>query len=147
VYTAGMPRSLPFLYAAEELSDALTERLAPVLAEAELTATQFSVLYLLVEGGPMTPSALADQQRCVKSNASYLVRTMQRDGLIELASGQDDQRTRRITPTRLGRKRYAVAKAGVAAFERALAKALGGHVLAAVTKGCLETARAIDSLS
>jgi hypothetical protein len=44
-----MPRSLPFIHAAEELGDAITERLAPILAAAELTPAQLNVLYMLVE--------------------------------------------------------------------------------------------------
>jgi transposase len=41
------------MYAAEELADALTERLAPALAAAELTAAHFNVLYMLIEDGPI----------------------------------------------------------------------------------------------
>jgi len=43
VYIRDMPRSVPFTYVAEELSDALSERLAPIFAGAQLTATQFSL--------------------------------------------------------------------------------------------------------
>ena len=80
-----MPRSLPFIYAADELADALTERLERIFADAKLTTAQFSVLYALIEEGPMKLSALAERQRCVKSNVTYLTRAMQRDGVVELA--------------------------------------------------------------
>lgn len=89
-----MPRTLPFIHAAEELGDALTERLAPILASADLTPAQFNVLYMLVEDGPMTLGELAKFQRCVKSNISYITRTMDRDGLIQLAASESDQRAR-----------------------------------------------------
>ena len=97
-----MPRSLPFLHAAEEIGDALTERLAPILAVAELTPAQFNVLYMLVEDGPTTPGELAKFQRCVKSNISYITRTMERDGLVHLAASESDQRARVISPSKLG---------------------------------------------
>ena len=99
MYIEGMARSLPFIYAAEELSDALSERLAPLLTAAGLTATQFSVLYMLIEDGPMRLSALAEHQRCVKSNVSYITRQMQREGLVEVSSSEDDQRARVIAAT------------------------------------------------
>src|SRR5688572_11303420 len=111
VYIEGMARSLPFMYAAEELADALSERLEPVLAAAELTATQFNVLYTLIEDGPMRLSALAEHQRCVKSNVSYITRQMQREGLVELSSSEDDLRARVISASKLGRQRYGVARA------------------------------------
>jgi DNA-binding MarR family transcriptional regulator len=147
VYTQAMPRALPFLYAAEELHDALTERLAPVLAEAGLTSAQFSVLYMLIEGGVTTPGGIAEQQRCVKSNVAYLVRPMHREGLIELSSGKADQRTRVIAATKLGQRRYAKGKAGVEKLESTLALALGSRALADVVRACLDTAAALDGLT
>lgn len=146
VYIAGMPRSLPFMYAAEELSDALSERLAPVLASADLTATQFNVLYMLIEDGPMRLSALAEQQRCVKSNVSYITRQMQREGLVELSSSEDDQRARVISASKLGRQRYGVAKAAAQKIEHALRRALGAEATDRLARACLEAASALDSL-
>lgn len=140
-------RALPFLYAAEELHDALTERLAPVLVDASLTSAQFSVLYMLIEGGVTTPGGIADQQRCVKSNVSYLLRTMQAEGLIAIAPGKADQRTRVIATTKLGERRYAIGKAGVEKLERDLSRALGSRALADVTRACLDTAAALDRLA
>ena len=143
VYTQRMSRSLPFLYAAEELGDALSERLAPIFAAAELTATQFNVLYMLIEDGPMKMSALAEQQRCVKSNVSYLARTMERDGLVELKASAEDQRARLIAATALGRQRYVVAKRGAQKLEIALKKALGADAVQQLARACLEAAKAI----
>jgi DNA-binding MarR family transcriptional regulator len=141
-----MPRSLPFLYAAEELADALAERLAPVYVAAELTATQFNVLYMLIEDGPMRLSALAEQQRCVKSNVSYITRTMLRDGLIELSSSEDDARSRVISASKLGQRRYGVAKAAAQKIEHAIRRALGAAVTDDLSRACLDAAAAIDSL-
>ena len=78
-----MSRPLPFIYAVEEVGDALTERLEPILVRAQLTAAQFSVLYALIEEGPMQLGALAERQRCVKSNVSYITRVMVSEGLFE----------------------------------------------------------------
>ena len=139
-----MPRSLPFVYAAEELSDALTERLTPILASAGLTPGQFSVLYMLVEDGPMTLGALAKFQRCVKSNVSYITRTMERDGLVQLAASESDQRARVVSASKLGIQRFAVAKAAAQKVETALRRALGANVLERVAQACLEVAAALD---
>ncbi len=144
VYTGGMSRSLPFLYAAEELGDALAERLAPIFATAELTATQFNVLYLLIEEGPMKSSDLAKFRRCVKSNVSYITRVMLSEGLIELSSSQDDQRARVISASKLGRNRYGVAKAAAQKLEQALRRALGPDAFEGLAKACLGAAAAID---
>ena len=141
-----MARSLPFIYAAEELSDALSERLAPLLTAAGLTATQFSVLYMLIEDGPMRLSALAEHQRCVKSNVSYITRQMQREGLVEVSSSEDDQRARVIAATKLGRQRYGVAKAGAQKVEQALRRALGAESADRLARACLEAAAALDAM-
>jgi len=141
-----MPRSLPFIYAAEELADALAERLAPALAAAELTATQFNVLYILTEDGPMRLSELAAHQRCVKSNVSYITRAMLREGLVELSSGDDDARTRVISASKLGARRYGVAKAAAQKVEHALRRAIGAEAADALSRACLEAADALDAL-
>lgn len=141
-----MTRSLPFMYAAEELADALSERLAPALARAELTATQFNVLYMLIEDGPMRLSALAEKQRCVKSNVSYITRQMEQAGLVEIAPGEDDRRARVLTASRLGRQRYAVASAAAQKIERSLRRALGAATVDRLSHACLEAAAALDAL-
>lgn len=141
-----MTRSLPFLYAAEELADALADRLTPVLAKAQLTTTQLSVLYLLIEEGPMRLGELAAHQRCVKSNVSYLTRAMQREGLIELVSSEEDARARLISASKLGKRRYAVARAGVEKLETALRRALGAKAVTVLEQACLKAAAALDGL-
>jgi len=140
-----MPRPLPFIYAADELADALTERLDRILADAKLTTAQFSVLYALIEEGPMKLSALAQRQRCVKSNVSYLTRAMQRDGVVELAASEEDQRTRVMTATKLGRERYALAKAGAQKLETALRRRFGAAETEQLSRACLEAAAVLDS--
>lgn len=141
-----MPVSLPFTYAAEELGDALTERLGPIFATVGLTAAQFSVLYALVEEGPMKLSALAERQRCVKSNVSYITRVMQGEGLVSLAATSEDQRTKVMTATKLGRQRYEAAKAATQKVETALRRKLGAAAVDQLTRACLEAAAALDSL-
>jgi DNA-binding MarR family transcriptional regulator len=141
-----MPRSLPFIYAAEELADALAERLEPAFTAAGLTTTQFSVLYILIEDGPMRLSALAEHQRCVKSNVSYITRTMQRDGLVEVSSSEDDGRARVISATKLGQRRYGIAKAVAQKVEQALRRVLGARAADDIARACLEAAAALDSL-
>jgi DNA-binding MarR family transcriptional regulator len=145
MYIARMARSLPFIYAAEELADALTERLAPALAAAELTATQFNVLYMLIENGPMRLSELAEQQRCVKSNVSYITRAMLREGLVELSASDDDGRARVISASKLGQRRYGVARAAAQKVEQALRRAFGAQATDELARACLEAAAALDA--
>jgi DNA-binding MarR family transcriptional regulator len=134
------------MYAAEELADALAERLSPVLAAAELTSTQFSVLYMLIEDGPMRLSELAEHQRCVKSNVSYLARAMLREGLVELSSSTADGRARVISASKLGQHRYGVAKARAQKIEQALRRTLGAEATEALARACLDAAAALDAL-
>jgi DNA-binding MarR family transcriptional regulator len=141
-----MSRSLPFVYAAEELGDALTDRLNPILARAQLTAAQFSVLYALVEEGPMKLSALAERQRCVKSNVSYITRAMQSEGLVELTASEDDQRTRVMEATKLGRQRYASAKAEAQKLEAVLRRKFGAAATDQLVQACLDAAAELDAL-
>lgn len=141
-----MARSLPFIYAAEELADALAERLSPVFAAAELTPTQFNVLYILIEEGPMRLRELAEHQRCVKSNVSYLTRVMLSEGLVELSSSEDDARARVISASKLGRRRYELAKGDAQKLEHALRRALGAEAADDLARACLAAAAALDSL-
>ncbi len=141
-----MRRALPFIYAAEELGDALTERLEPILASVGLTAAQFSVLYALIEEGPMKPSALAERQRCVKSNVSYITRGMQNEGLVELTASAVDQRARVMTATPLGKQRYGAAKALAQKLEAAIRRKIGPGTAEQLTEACLQAAAALDSL-
>lgn len=141
-----MARSLPFIYAAEELADALAERLSPVFAAAELTPTQFNVLYILIEEGSMRLKELAEHQRCVKSNVSYLTRVMLREGLVELSSSEDDARGRVISASKLGRRRYELAKGAAQKLEHALRRALGAEAADDLARACLAAAAALDSL-
>lgn len=141
-----MTRSLPFMHAAEELMDALTERMAPALAKAQLTSTQFNVLYMLIEDGPMRLGDLAKYQRCVKSNVSYIARAMEKEGLVELSASDDDGRARMISASKLGQRRYAVAKAAAQKIEQALRQAFGAKATDELSRACLEAAAALDSL-
>lgn len=122
----------------------MTERLAAAFAKAELSDTQFKVLYMLIEDGPMRLSDLAKQRRCVKSNVSYITRAMLREGLIELSASAEDGRARVVAASKLGRRRYAVARAAAQKIEDALRARLGPRAFAALERACLEAAAALD---
>jgi len=134
------------MYAAEELADALNERLSPVFAAAKLTPTQFNVLYMLIENGPMRLSELAKHQRCVKSNISYLTRAMLREQLVELSLSDDDARARVISASKLGRSRYGIAKVAAQKIEQALRRALGAGATDELARACLAAAAALDAM-
>jgi DNA-binding MarR family transcriptional regulator len=94
----------------------------------------------------MRLSELAEHQRCVKSNISYLTRAMQSEGLVELASSQEDQRARVISATKLGRQRYGVAKTAAQKLETSLRRAVGAEATERLASGCLAAAAALDAL-
>ena len=71
---------------------------------------------------------------------------MERDGLVALAPSPDDKRVRVLSPTKLGQKRYGVAKSGAQKLEAALRRAYGDRMtddLAASVPRCCGGARRI----
>jgi hypothetical protein len=71
---------------------------------------------------------------------------MLRDGLVELAASERDARARVVTASKLGQRRYAVAKAAVQKVEHAVRAQLGARAFAALESACLEAAGAFDAL-
>lgn len=139
-----MSRQIPLIYAIRELADALDEKMGPLLAEANLTVSQFSVLHLLAEEGPMRAGQLAEHQRCVKSNISYLIRTMEKEGLLELQEDPNDRRARTLNVSALGWKRYRFARNKAARIERKLIKKLKEGEGDTLERLCLSAANQLD---
>lgn len=118
--------------------------MAPIVSDAALTLPQFSLLYYVVEEGPMRLGELARYRRCVKSNVSNLVRTMVEQGLVEVRPAPDDRRARLVHPSAEGRSRFLKARRAAARLNRQLRQALGERNAASATRLALAAARALD---
>ncbi len=136
---------VPVLYAVREIADALDERLTPLVADAGLTLPQFNVLYLVVEEGPMRLGQLAQHRRCVKSNVSHLVRTMEAQGLLSLIEDPDDRRARVVQASDEGLACYRTVRRQAAYLERQLRQALGDDGRDELVRLCLAAAHALDN--
>lgn len=81
------------------------------LLPAGLRATQFSILAKLRRLGPLTITALAAEMVMDRTTLGRNIRPLQREGLVAVASGRRDLRSKevRLTETGLDRLRAAVA--------------------------------------
>ena len=140
-----MKSSIALLYALQEAADALEERMAPIVSDADLTLPQFNLLYYVVEEGPMRLGQLARYRRCVKSNVSNLVRAMVAQKLVQVRSAPDDGRARIVHASAEGRARFLKARRAAARLNRKLLQALGERDSASATRLSLAAARALDS--
>jgi DNA-binding MarR family transcriptional regulator len=75
------------------------------LASAGLRTTQFSILAKLARSGSMTINDLAAQLVMDRTTLGRNVLPLQRDGLIDVAPGQKDRRSKALRLTPDGRKR------------------------------------------
>ncbi|MEL6343917.1 MAG: MarR family transcriptional regulator [Myxococcota bacterium] len=89
-----------------EINDIIDERMIPTLNDAGLTRSQSHLLYILWSAGPSRLSALAEQQRCVRSNVTRLVRTLEQQGILEKTEDPSDKRARLISLTKAGRATF-----------------------------------------
>jgi DNA-binding MarR family transcriptional regulator len=144
---AGMaPPSVSLLYALREAADAYDERMTASCATAGLTLSQFALLYLVVEEGPMRLGKVAENRRCVKSNISYLVRTMEKEGLLEILADTDDRRVRHVHASPKGNKAFRMALRAADQLEKDVRAALGEKVTNDVIQRMMGIAKAIDAL-
>ncbi len=136
-----MALSDSIIYALQEAADALEERMGPIVADAGLTLPQFNLLYHVIESGPARVSDLARYRRCVKSNVSNLVRTMEARNLVEILAAPGDGRARLVAATAAGRKRFLKARRAAARMDKKLHRALGssdGRLLARLSLSAAE---------
>lgn len=132
------------LYALHEAVDAFDEQITPLCAAVDLTVAQFSLLYLVVEEGPMRLGELAHHRRCVKSNVSYLVRAMEKNDLLELRADPDDRRVRHVHASAKGLAAFRKVRRGEARIERKLRQALGDEVADELIDRCMAVAGILD---
>ncbi len=79
------------------------------LAPAGLRATQFSMLAILAQRGPLRVNALASLLDMDRSTAGQNVKLLERDGLMALLRSPTDGRSREVQLTAAGRAKLAAA--------------------------------------
>jgi DNA-binding MarR family transcriptional regulator len=79
------------------------------LAEAGLSATQFSILRALQRNGPSNLRPLADELVMERTSLYRAIAPLERSGLVEIEADAGDARARRASLTAAGRERIAVA--------------------------------------
>lgn len=80
-----------------------------VLSPAGLRATQFSILAKLRRCGPLTITALAAEMVMDRTTLGRNIRPLQRKGLIAIASGRRDHRSKELHLTESGLERLRAA--------------------------------------
>ena len=87
-----------------EAARTLESRLEQALAPHQLSLAKFGVLRCLVhEDRPLPLSAIAQRQRCVRSNMTQLTDRLEADGLVRRVDDPNDRRAVLAEPTEAGR--------------------------------------------
>ncbi len=82
------------------------------LAPSGLRATQFSILARLKRTGPMTINALADEMVMDRTTLGRNILPLEREGLISIAPGRRDRRSKELRLTEAGDARLRAARKG-----------------------------------
>lgn len=97
-------------------SRAVTQHFERSFRGSGLRATQFSLLAVLTQTGPLPLSGLAAQVGLERTTLTRNLRLLEARGLVRLQQIEGDQRVRRVEMTRAG---YAAAVRGMAAWRKA----------------------------
>jgi MarR family 2-MHQ and catechol resistance regulon transcriptional repressor len=85
-------------------SQALNERLTPLLEDAGLSGSQFGVLEALYHLGPLCMKALAEKILRTSGNLTLVIKNLERDGLVNRKQEANDRRYFTIHLTEKGKK-------------------------------------------
>lgn len=85
-------------------ADSVTARLAPRLAQAELTFSQFGVMEALFHLGPMSQKELARKLLKSGGNITMVVDNLERRDLVRRERGPEDRRVCTVHLTEAGEK-------------------------------------------
>jgi DNA-binding MarR family transcriptional regulator len=140
------PISVPLLYALREAADAMDDRMAPICTAAGLTLAQFNLLFLVMEEGRTRLGELAENSRCVKSNVSYLAKTMENDGLLEIIADPDDRRVRHVRATSKGNKALRAALRAASQLEHDVKASFGEKATKDMADRLMGVARLFDRI-
>jgi DNA-binding MarR family transcriptional regulator len=92
------------------------------MAEAGVSFSQFGLMAEIASADDDTVSALAERMGLDQSTLSRTLRTLEADGLVEIAVVESDQRKRMVWLTEKGARRLEVALAAWRQAHAALAK-------------------------
>ncbi|MBV9518649.1 MAG: winged helix-turn-helix transcriptional regulator [Hyphomicrobiales bacterium] len=95
------------------------------LASAGLRTTQFSILAKLGRMGPMTINALADELVMDRTTLGRNILPLEREGLLAIAPGRTDRRSKELHVTTAGLERLRAARRGWSAAQAKFAKVFG----------------------
>jgi DNA-binding MarR family transcriptional regulator len=95
------------------------------LAAAGLRTTQYSILGKLRRLGPMTINALADELVMDRTTLGRNILPLEREGLISVAPGRADRRSKELRLTEVGIERLRAARAGWSEAQARFAAAFG----------------------
>ena len=95
------------------------------LASACLRTTQFSILAKLKRRGPMTINALADELVMDRTTLGRNILPLEREGLLAVAPGREDRRSKELSVTPAGIERLKVASKGWSEAQAQFASAFG----------------------
>lgn len=108
-----------------EAARALELRLEQALAPYQLSLAKFGVLRCLMdEARPLPLSAIAQRQRCVRSNMTQLTDRLEADGLVQRVDDPNDRRAVLAQATGAGRAAYTAAEAALRAEEEGFLQGL-----------------------
>ncbi len=121
----------------------ITQLYDQLLAPSGLRATQFSILAKLRQLGRMTINALAAEMVMDRTTLGRNILPLERDGLVAVAQGRRDRRSKELQVTAAGEARFREGMRGWAEAQRRFEKALGAE-RAAEMRGFLRSVAATD---
>jgi len=113
--------------ALRQASRHLTQFYDQLLASSGLRTTQFSILIRLRLAGPMTINALAKALVMDRTTLGRNILPLEREGLIDVASGRADRRSKILRLTKAGAARLRAARAGWTQAQARFEAAFGGR--------------------
>jgi DNA-binding MarR family transcriptional regulator len=99
-------------------SRAMTQHYERAFRGAGVRATQFSLLAMLTQTGPLPVSTLAGHLGLERTTLTRNLRLLEERKLIRMRTGEADQRVRKVELTQAGRE---AARKGLAAWRKAQA--------------------------
>lgn len=112
-------------FALRKSARAVSQLYDAALAPSGLRATQFSLLASLRAGGRLTVSRLAEAMVMDRTTLSRNLAPVEKQGLVKIAPGRRDGRTKEITLTARGRRRLSRADPLWADAQAHMRRALG----------------------
>ena len=128
------PHPCPVSSALIESARTLEARLEQALVPLQLSLAKFGVLRcLLHEQRPLPLSAIAQRQKCVRSNMTQLADRLEADGLVRRVDDPQDRRAVLAEPTAAGRTAFARAEEVLRAEEERFLRGLSAEERALMT--------------